>query len=219
MGTEMDNIVNSIWKTLPGFALFLGIVECFFGYRMLKVILGVTGFIFVGLLCSELVYKNMGGHPVIALIAGLFGGAIGSVLMIGLFSFGLFVLGAVLGFIAGEALSRIIVGSVNPIIVVPIAIVGGVATIIMFKEMVIISTSFIGAYMTVSSIGSFLGMSNRIFGFHQFNRPRVSDGQFIIMLLLSIIVGIAGMIVQHRYTATSEAMEKNSRRGRPPMKE
>ena len=125
----------------------------------------------------------------------------------------MFILGAVLGFIVGEAISVSILGSANPMIVVPLVIVGGIATIIMYKSMIIISTSFIGAYLIVFSIGKFIGMPNTIFRFQQFNGLRESGGQFFVMLLSFILVGIAGIIVQHKYTATSDRMiEKKSRR-------
>ena len=194
----MNKLGNNILNTMSGLTFFLGIVECFFGYKMLKIILGVTGFIVGGLLCAELVYDNMGGHTVIALIAGLVGGAIGSSLMIGLFVVGLFILGAALGLLVGGAISASIYGSPHPIIMVSLALVGGIATIIMSKSMIIISTSFTGAYLIVFSVGKFLGMPNTIFRFWQFNGLRESGGQSLVMLMFCILVGVAGIFVQHK---------------------
>ncbi|HUL01499.1 MAG TPA: DUF4203 domain-containing protein [Nitrospirota bacterium] len=199
----MENFGNNILNTMPGFTFLIGIVECFFGYRIVKVILGVTGFIVCGLLCGEFVYKIIGNHPVIALIAGLVCGVVGIALMIGLFDFGVFILGAVLGFIVGQAISTCILGSANPSIVVALAIAGGIAALIMNKSMIIISTSFIGAYLIVFSIGKFIGMPKKIFSFQQFNVLREPGGQFFVMLSFCILVGLAGMIVQYKYTATS----------------
>jgi Domain of unknown function (DUF4203) len=199
----MDNLGNHILDAVPGFSFLVGVVECFLGYRMLKIVLGVTGFIAGGLLFAGLVHETMGHRPVFALIAGLVGGVIGGWMMIGLFVFGVFTLGAALGLIVGEAVSISILGLANPMIVVPFVIVGGIAAVIMTKSMVIISTSFIGAYLIVFSIGMFIGMPNTIFRFHQFNGPRSSGGQFDVMLLFCIILGIAGIIVQYKYTATS----------------
>jgi hypothetical protein len=200
---DIDHVGNNILKTLSGFTFFLGIVECFFGYRLLKLVLGVTGFIIGGLLCARIVYESIGNHPVIAIIAGLVGGTIGSSLMIVFFVFGLFVLGAALGFLIGGAISASILGSAYPAIAIPLAIVGGFVTISKHKSVIIISTSFIGAYLIVFSIGKFIGMSNTIFGFQQFHGLRDSGGQFFVMLLICILVGIAGIFVQHKYTAAS----------------
>lgn len=136
-------------------------------------------------------------------------------MMIGLFVFGVFILGAVLGFTVGEDISAIILGSVNPIIVVPLVIIGGIAMIIMLRSMIIISTFFIGAYLIVFSIGKFIGIKNTIVRFHHFNVLRESGGQFYILLLFWILVGIAGILVQYKYTATSardRMIEENSRR-------
>ncbi len=190
---------------MSGFTFILGIVECFFGYRMLKIILGVTGFIVGGWLCAGLLYEIVGRHPVMALIAGLVGGAIGSSLMIGLFFLGLFILGTALGLLVGGAMSACIFGSADPIIIVPLAIVGGIATIILSKSMIIISTSFTGAYLIVFSVGNFIGMPNIISLFRRTNGLREYGGQFFIMLLFCFLVGITGIFVQykHKYTATS----------------
>jgi hypothetical protein len=197
----MTKFGHDILNTMPGFAFFIGIVECFFGYKMLKIILGVTGFIVGGLLCAEFVYHIMGGHPVISLLAGLVGGVIGSSLMIGCFVFGLFILGVALGLLVGGAISASIYGSPRPMILVPLAIVGGIATIVMSRSMIIISTSFTGAYLIVFSIGRFIGMPNTLFKFQQPHGLRESGGQFFVMVLFWILVGIAGIIVQHKYTA------------------
>jgi hypothetical protein len=200
----MDNAVNYLWKTVSGFTFFIGMAECFFGYRILNATLGITGFIVGGLLCGGLVYERMGSHPVIALMAGIVGGVIGSLLMLGLFVFGVFILGATLGLMLGEAVSLGIFGSAHLIIMVPIAIVGGIATIIMRKSMIIISTSFIGAYLISFSVGKLIGMPNIIFRFQRFNEIRKFGSQFFVMLLFYILLGIAGTIVQYKYTATSE---------------
>jgi hypothetical protein len=203
----MTKFGNDIFYYMPGFAFFLGIVECFFGYRMLKVVLGVTGFIIGGLLCAEFVYDRMGGHPVISLLAGFVGGAIGSSLMIGLFVFGLFILGAALGLLIGGAISASIYGSTHPIIMAPLAIAGGIAAIVLSRSMIIISTSFIGAYLIVFSTGRFIGMPNALFGFPQYHGLQESSGQFLIMVLLWILVAIVGIFVQHKYTSTSARHE------------
>ncbi len=199
----MYNVGNNILNTLSGFTFIIGIIECFFGYRMLKLVLGVTGFIIGGLLCARMVFDTIGTHPLIAIIAGLVGGAIGSSLMIVFFVFGLFILGAALGYLLGGAITAAILGSAYPVIAIPLAIVGGFVTISKHKSMIILSTSFIGAYLIVFSVGKFIGMPNTIFGFQQFHGLRDMGGQFFDMLLICILVGIVGIFVQHKYTATS----------------
>ena len=199
----MNNVGNNILNTLSGFTFIIGIIECFFGYRMLKLVLGVTGFIIGGLLCARIVLDTMGNHPVIAILAGLVGGAIGSSLMIVFFVFGLFILGAALGFLIGGAISASILGTAYPAIAIPLAIVGGFVTISKHKSMIIIATSFIGAYLIVFSVGKLIGMPNTIFGFQQFHGLRDIGCQFFVMLLICILVGIVGIFVQHKYTAMS----------------
>ncbi len=199
----MNNVENYILNTLSGFTFIIGIIECFFGYRLLKLVLGVTGFIIGGLLCARIVFDSIGNHPLIAILAGLVGGTIGSSLMIVFFVFGLFILGAALGFLIGGAISAGILGTAYPAIAIPLAIVGGFVTISKHKSMIIISTSFIGAYLIVVSVGKFIGMPNTLFEFQQFHGLRDVGGQFFVMLLICILVGIVGIFVQHNYTATS----------------
>ncbi len=101
----MNNVENYILNTLSGFTFIIGIIEVFLDIRMLKLVLGVTGFIIGGLLCARMVFDAIGNHPVIAIIAGLVGGTIGSSLMIVFFVFGLFILGAALGYLLGGAIT------------------------------------------------------------------------------------------------------------------
>jgi hypothetical protein len=214
--TNMPYIGNNILTTLSGFSFLLGVVECFFGYRMLKVILGVTGFIVAGVLCAGFVHAILRNYPLVALLAGLLGGVIGSAMMIGFFVFGVFVLGASLGLLIGEDISILILGSANPFIVVPLVIAGGLVTTIMYKSMIIISTSFIGAYLMVFSVGRLIGMPDTLFRFYQFNGLRGTGDQFFITLLSCLLLGIVGMIVQYKYTGKSgrdRIMEDSS--GRP----
>jgi hypothetical protein len=194
---------NSILSTMSGISFLLGMVECFVGYKMLKIILGVTGFIIGGLLCAGFVHEILRHHPLIALLAGLLGGVVGGAIMIVFFVFGVFILGVLLGLLIGENVSTLILGTANPFIIVAFIIAGGLATIIMYKSMIIISTSFLGAYLMVFSAGQLLGLPNTLFRLHEFTEGGKPGGQFLIMLLSCIVVGIAGIIVQHKYTSTS----------------
>ena len=115
--------------------------------------------------------------------------------MIGLFVIGVFILGAALGMIVGQAISICILGSTNLSIVVPLAIVGGIATMILNKSMIIIATSFIGAYLIIFSIDKFIVMPDKIFRFQQFKVRRKSRGNRYILsyrvyLLLQILDSI-----------------------------
>src|ERR1039458_7596835 len=66
-------------------AIAVGVLACFWGYRIVKVIFGIMGFAggFVG---GWMAAASLApGHDVIALVSALLGGAIGSVLCVWLY--------------------------------------------------------------------------------------------------------------------------------------
>ena len=75
-------------------------INCFFGYKIFKIVLGVLGFIFGGLAAAAMAMAAT-KEPGIAVLVGLVGGVIGATLMVALYFLGVFVLGALVGGLVG----------------------------------------------------------------------------------------------------------------------
>src|ERR1039457_2690959 len=133
-------------------AVAVGILICFWGYRLLKLTLGVTGFI-AGATGGWAVGLSLApGSNGIALVCALIGGVIGTVLCIWLFFLGVFLLGASAGAIVATALFSAAGNQPQPILVLLLAIVFGVIAMVMQKLMIVVSTAFIGSYLITAGI-------------------------------------------------------------------
>src|SRR5262245_20790379 len=80
----------------------LGIVECFFGYRVVRIVLAVLGFILGAVLATSLLNTN---ETVSMIIVGVIGGLIGAVILYNLYFLGTFLAGVGLGGTAATILA------------------------------------------------------------------------------------------------------------------
>jgi hypothetical protein len=127
-------------------------LTCFGGYRLLKLTLGVMGFI-AGATGGWAVGLSLAtGNSEIALVCALIGGVIGAALCIWLFLLGIFLLGASAGAIVATALFNAAGNQPQPILVLVLAIVFGVIALVMQKLMIIVSTAFSGSYLITVGI-------------------------------------------------------------------
>ena len=175
-------------------AIALGLVQCFFGYRIFRVILGITGFILGGLLAGYLVY-NLTQSQLLGIIAGLIGALVGAGLMAGLYIVGVFLIGALFGSMAASALFALGGGGPPDWAVVILAIVAGVLAVLFQKPMIVIVTSFGGAWWAVTGIAAIAGAIEMpsLQGF-LLGLRHAPAGWLIGWLFL----GIVGFIVQYR---------------------
>lgn len=130
--------------------IIAGLVFCFFGYRLLRLILAVSGFITGAVVSSAVVFRYTDGQTILTALAGFTGGVLGAGLMLLLFSAGVFLLGALLGMML-LLIACSAVGTEPPSAVIPLAAVaGGAISVLLRKFMIITATSFLGAWSVVS---------------------------------------------------------------------
>jgi hypothetical protein len=189
----------------------LGVVYCFFGYRIFKVILGILGFILGASIAARIVLDMFGGERVLTILAGLLGGVIGAVLMIVLYFVGVFLLGAWLGSLLGVLLTGGGGGTVETVIILALAVIGGIVAVMLQKLMIIISTALSGSWGIVSGIFHFLGGDlGPIWPFQYHPNPRalrLMGMRGYIMLLCWVLLGIAGIVIQYKITRERKTEE------------
>jgi hypothetical protein len=160
-------------------SFIIGIVYCFFGFRLFKIIVGLMGF-GLGAALGNLITK---GDP-----AGLFiGGVIGSILTITFLPVAIFVTGAILGGLISVFLGSI--GLNNTIFTIIFAIGGGILALILKKFILIISTSFSGAYLIIISLEALSGNYNIYFNPYLQDKP--------IIIFITLILGFIGILNQY----------------------
>ena len=169
---ELVGNINNLWgqageilEILIGIYFLVGgilaLVQCFFGYKLIKIWVGLIGVVFGGGLAFILGLALSGGNGAVLylIIGGIIGGFIGfKVYLIGVFLIG--VLGGILtALILGSmmGLGTIIIG-----LAFILGIAGGIAVLILQKPAIIITTS-IGAGIQLILIITLL-FENQILG-------------------------------------------------------
>jgi hypothetical protein len=125
-----------------------GIMNCFMGYRVFRLVLSIWGFILGGALAMQLAAE---APPLIVLIAGVFGSVLGALLIHLVFRVGIFLAGAVFGYLATAAALSTLGISDSPL---AYALFGGaflgVMALLLNELFVIILTAVCGAAAIVT---------------------------------------------------------------------
>lgn len=141
---------------VPAAALLLvaGIVACFFGYRLFRIVLAIAGFILGAFIASSFVAAS--SHMAM-LIAALVGGLVGAGLLITAYFVGVALVGAGLGAVVANGLFAY--GNRDPhvVAVVLCSIVGAVAAMYLQRYFIIIGTAFGGAWTMIVGAMAIVG--------------------------------------------------------------
>src|SRR5687767_14705127 len=123
-----------------------GIVACFFGYRLFRIVLAIFGFI-LGALASSSIFGMSDTGPM--LIAAAVGGLIGAAILIAAYFLGVALIGAGLGAVAANLFFA--AGDRDPhfLVVVFLAITGAAAAMYLQRYFIIVGTGFGGAWTMI----------------------------------------------------------------------
>jgi hypothetical protein len=141
---------------LPAAILLLvgGAVACFFGYRLFRIVLGIFGFILGALLASS-IFGASDTTPMV--IAAIVGGLLGAGLLLAAYFVGVALVGAGLG--ATAANLAFAAGETDPhfLVIVFASIVGAIGAIYLQRYVIIIGTSFGGAWTLIVGAMALVG--------------------------------------------------------------
>ncbi|MBN2379157.1 TMEM198/TM7SF3 family protein [candidate division WOR-3 bacterium] len=181
--------------------ILAGVLFCFFGYRIFKVVLGIAGFIFGYYLAANLV--SLLAPPLwVVILVGVAGGILLALLSAFIYFLGVFVLGAYFGATIAFVLAGLFGSafSTSPwmwVMVLILAVAGGVIAVIFHRFMIILSSSFAGAWSIMAGIGSLVYLGSTYQG----------TVYPYIMLVGWAVLGVVGMIVQFKVTAKKKLAE------------
>lgn len=120
-----------------------GIVACFFGYRLFRIVLAIFGFILGALLASSIFGTSDTWPMVIAAVAG---GLLGAGVLIAAYFVGVALMGAGLGALMANLAFGASGRDPHYLVIVFASIVGSVAAIYLQRYFIIVGTSFGGAW-------------------------------------------------------------------------
>lgn len=182
--------------------VLFGILSCFWGYRAFKVVLGVVGFGIGAYLGASTGAYFTGGFGVIAVIAGLIGGLIGAALVTIVYFVGIFVLGALFGWVIYTMIAGAVGYGPQVILLIVLALIGGILALFFQKFLIIVSTAFIGSWFIVSGgfslVGSDFGPLDLFYAPIRLLRP--DGGINTIVVICWVALGILGSIFQFRFS-------------------
>lgn len=175
----------------PLLAIPLGLLSCFFGYRLLKVVIGIAGFA-VGWTAG--VSLGVAAHwaPWLVIAAGIVAGLLCAWLSVALYFVGIFLL----GFAAAASLAALAIH--NSLAVFGIGILGGILTVVLQKLMLMATTAFGGASM-VAAVVAALVHGQKAVRLEDLGRPMHAGAgtrDDLFVLLGSLLLGCVGLFVQ-----------------------
>jgi hypothetical protein len=132
--------------TLPVAIILIlgGMLACFAGYRLLRVVMGIYGFIIGAMLASSM----MGITSTIGMVlAALVGGFVGAVVLVFAYFIGVALVGAGLGALSAHAIWAFLETGDPPAVAVIVAsAVGAIGAMLLQRYVIIVTTALAGAW-------------------------------------------------------------------------
>jgi uncharacterized protein DUF4203 len=136
------------YETPVAIALVLGgIIACFAGYRLFRMVLAIYGFFIGAMLASSIMASS---NALGMVVAALVGGVIGSIVLFFAYFVGIALVGAGLGAIVAHFGWSQVSATEQPLAVLLICVViGTVVALVLQRYVIIVSTAFLGAWTVV----------------------------------------------------------------------
>lgn len=181
-----------------------GLLSCFAGYRVFRVVLGVYGFILGALLASSV----MGTEQTFWMVmAALGGGIAGALILIAAYFVGVALIGAGIGAFAANLLWAAFGREPGLVPVIVLSILGALGALALQRYVIIVATAFggaqtivVGAAALMASHGATEAGVRNVFRVYPLDPLPATRMDFIAW----IILGMLGVVVQLAVTATAK---------------
>lgn len=137
-------------------AIFLvaGLLSCFAGYRLFRLVLGIFGFL-LGAMITTSIYGESGTWTIV--VAAIVGGLVGAVLMITAYFVGVGLVGAGLAALALHLAWRLLGGEPPTIVLVIVCVVGALGALSVARYVAIFGTALAGSWTMIIGAAALLG--------------------------------------------------------------
>jgi hypothetical protein len=184
-----------------------GIVSCFAGYRVFRIVLGIYGFILGALFASSAMGTE---HTTWMIVAALAGGVVGALILIAAYFVGVALLGAGIGALAASLVWASLGREPGAAVVIVFSIAGALGALALQRYVIVGATAFGGAWTII--VGA-LALMGRHVALDAAARNNVwlaypmspAPGQYWV-LFAWVALGAVGVIVQ--LTLTGGPKEK-----------
>lgn len=179
--------------------IIIGLVNGFYGYKLFKILLFIIGF----MVSFYLIYKigsNFIDDKTVVVIIGLILGLIIAILTLMFYFSGIFLVGVVTGIFLGLSLNIPFDQITKVVVIITLGIIIGLLSLIFQKYMIIVITSFLGAFLVVNSLFYIYFLINGIETTVENILIMVKNNTitYIIMLFSTLVLGVIGILFQYR---------------------
>lgn len=178
-----------------------GLLACFAGYRVFRVVLAIYGFIIGALLASSFMPADQTLWMILTWLAG---GIVGALILIVAYFAGVALLGAGIGAAAAHMASAALGTEPTLLVVILVSIVGALAALALQRYVIIVATAFGGAQTALiggaalmgdpAALQATVGAVYRVY-------PLDPLPQTTWDLWIALALGVVGLVVQLAVTA------------------
>jgi hypothetical protein len=124
-----------------------GALTCFAGYRLIRIILGIYGFILGAMIASS----TMGGNSATGMVlAAVVGGLVGAVVLVFAYYVGIAIVGAGLGALIAHVTWTQATATDPPAVAVVVAsVAGAIGAMLLQRYVIVVATAFAGAWTLI----------------------------------------------------------------------
>ena len=179
-----------------------GLLSCFAGYRVFRVVLGIYGFILGALLASSFMGTDQRLYMVLAAIGG---GIVGALVLIAAYFIGVALLGGAFGALAANVIWAAFEREPHAFIVIMFSISGALGALALQRYVIIVSTAFGGAWTTIVGAMALAGDRSAVNAtvrndvWLAYPLSPAPGEQWVLIVWLAL--GLAGAIAQVTVTA------------------
>jgi hypothetical protein len=185
------------FQTPAAIVLLLGgLLSCFAGYRVFRIVLGIYGFILGALLGSSLPGVE---HTWAMVIAALVGGVIGALLLIAAYFVGVALIGAGIGALLANVIWAWFGREPHILAVILLSVAGALGALALQRYVIIVATAFGGAQTAVVGAAALVGdrwaseaASRSVYGVYPLDPIPTTRWDFVA----AIALGLVGLAVQ-----------------------
>lgn len=179
-----------------------GLISCFAGYRVFRVVLGIYGFIIGALFASGIVGPE---NTLWMIVAAVGGGIVGALILIAAYFVGVALLGAGIGALLASLIWAALGREPGAIVVILFAVAGALGALALQRYVIVGATAFGGAWTIIvgalalsgTRMAVDAGARNNVWLAYPMNP---APGNYWI-LLVWLALGVTGVVVQLAVTA------------------
>ena len=192
------------FQTPAAIVLLLGgVISCFAGYRVFRIVLGIYGFILGALFTSGAMGTE---HTMWMIVAALAGGVVGALILIAAYFVGVALLGAGIGALTASLVWASLGREPGALIVILFSVAGALGALALQRYVIVGATAFGGAWtiivgalaLTGAKVGLDAAARNNVWLVYPMNP---APGQYWV-LLVWVALGVAGVVVQLMLTGS-----------------